>query len=287
MPCLLSPLVLPLLRCVVAVAILVLSCLLAGVLVLLLRSPGPWLWFVASACPACGPAPAPWFLACPVRVSLGAWFLRCPNVCPVLALGDLFPSLPPALCRGFYFCFGGVMSGFGSGVVGFSGSRSVSPSLQRQAGLVVTGLLGLSCPPVVGVGCAAGLDRVVRHMVPEDLLRVFRVEPPLSRGAFAARSSRLVAWVSAVPGSFLFVFPGCVCPSGLVPSATPGRCFSGFGSGSWATAALAAGSGVSVVVFGVSGPELPAWPGGSWSASPQFGVPAFRWFPSLVQGRLF
>lgn len=171
------------------------------------------------------------------------------------------------------------MSGFGSGVVGFSGSRSLSFGVQRLAGSVVTGLLGLSCPPLVGVGCAAGLDRVVRHMVPDDLLRVFRVEPPLSRGSFAARSSRLVAWTAAVPGSFLFVFPGCSCPAGLVPSATPGRCFCGLGSGSWAAAALAAGSGVNVVVFGVPGVGLPAWPLGRWCESPQFGVSAWRWFP--------
>lgn len=173
------------------------------------------------------------------------------------------------------------------GCIGFSGSRSLSFALQRQITAVVTGVLALPCPPVIGVGCAPGADAVVRHMVPEDMLRVFRVEPPVSRGEFATRSTRFVTWVASVPSSFLFVWPGCRCPSGLVPSAHSTRCFRGLGSGSWASAALAAGRGVSVVVFGLPGVDLPSWPGGSWSLSPQFGVSAYRWFPACTQGSLF
>lgn len=173
------------------------------------------------------------------------------------------------------------------GCIAFSGSRSLPYSQCRQVVAVCRGLAGLSPAVRVGVGCAAGTDAAVRHCVHPEQLTVFRVEYPASRWSFASRSQRLVSWAAASSSSFLFVWPGKSCPAGLVPSATPGRCFSGHGSGSWATAAFSVGVGVHVVVFGQSLSSLPAWPGGTWSASPQFGIPGFRWFPAARQQGLF
>ncbi|MBD2060737.1 hypothetical protein NDI37_21835 [Funiculus sociatus GB2-A5] len=91
------------------------------------------------------------------------------------------------------------------------------------------------------------------------------------RSAFARRS---VACVSAVrSGSGVWVsFPASPCPSGLVPSASSSRCFSGSGSGSWASLAFALGSGVPCLVCLPSGVLPPAgWGlvslGGSWWGS--------------------
>lgn len=173
------------------------------------------------------------------------------------------------------------------GCIAFSGSRSLPFSQCRQVVAVCRGLARLSPAVRVGVGCAAGADAAVRHCVPSEQLTVFRVEYPASRWSFAVRSQRLVSWAAASPSSLMFVWPGQPCPSVLVPSATPGRCFSGLGSGSWATAAFSAGVGLHVVVFGLTRETLPEWPGGSWSASPQFGIPAFRWFPAARQQGLF
>lgn len=57
-------------------------------------------------------------------------------------------------------------------------------------------------------------------------------------------------------GGWALVFPDCPCPSGLLPSPEPRRCFRGLGSGSWAEAALLVGLGVPVFVALV---PPPAW----------------------------
>lgn len=87
-------------------------------------------------------------------------------------------------------------------------------------------------------------------------------------GRLASRSAALVATVAASGEGRGFVgFVSSPCPSGLVPSSSPLACFSGAGSGSWASLALASGLGLPVVVFPAGelvGPfALPAsW--GSW-----------------------
>jgi len=143
---------------------------------------------------------------------------------------------------------------------GFSGSRRLSgapASLCRSlaASAVAAGL-------AVSSGCAAGADEAARAGAGSACV-VFRASAfGRGRGAFAARSVAFVRALASSPAPVLVLFPGAPCPAGLVPSSSSSRCFRGLGSGSWASAALAAGLGVPVACFGLSLSSLPAW--GSW-----------------------
>jgi hypothetical protein len=155
-----------------------------------------------------------------------------------------------------------------SAVVGFSGSRRFVPSSLVWGSVV-------ACVPissVVVVGCASGLDSLARGSFAAPL--VFAASSfGFGRGSFAARSVAFVRYLLGCPSSVLVSFPASVCPVGLVPSSKPSKCFAGFGSGSWASLALAVGSRVPCLVWlplGVCPPVL--WglvPVGSgwWSAN--------------------
>lgn len=150
--------------------------------------------------------------------------------------------------------------------VGFSGSRSVPCAESVAAVRRAVAAVGAGVP--VSVGCASGVDELVRSLCPRA--RVFSVaEVGFSgRGAFARRSQLCVESV-AVPGGVWVSFPGGACPAGLLPSASLSRCFSGFGSGSWASLALAAGLRVPCLLFLPPGVAAPAgWGfvagGGGW-----------------------
>ena len=140
------------------------------------------------------------------------------------------------------------------GCVGFSGSRSLSgvsvPVLRSSCGLVGSG-------SVVGVGCARGVDQFVRSAFPSAV--VFSASSfGVGRSSFARRSVALVQWVAASGSGCWVSFPSGACPAQLSPSAVASRCFSGSGSGSWASLAFAAGSGVPCFVFLGSVPA-PRW----------------------------
>jgi hypothetical protein len=149
-----------------------------------------------------------------------------------------------------------------SGSFGFSGSRGAAPSVcAAVASLVPAG-------SAVFVGCARGVDAAFRGFFP--FASVFAASAFGSgRGSFAARSVAVVravvaAGVSAPP---LWVsFPSGACPAGLVPSGSSSRAFCGSGSGSWASLAFAAGSGLPCLVFGSAPPA--SWGfsslGGGW-----------------------
>jgi hypothetical protein len=141
-------------------------------------------------------------------------------------------------------------------MVGFTGSRRPSPALA-----VIASGVAASCSSAglsVAVGCAAGIDAAVRAAVPGA--RVFEASGASPWG-YVARSVALVEAVHASGRGALAVFPSRQCPAGLVPSRQSARCFCGSGSGTWATAAYAAGLEVPVCVFGAF--ELPVW-GGVW-----------------------
>lgn len=155
-------------------------------------------------------------------------------------------------------------------VVGFSGSRSVPCVESVRAVRSALAAVGAGVP--VSVGCAGGVDALVRSLCPGA--RVFSVSAVgfSGRGAFAARSAACVQSV-AVPGGVWVSFPSGACPVGLLPSASASRCFSGFGSGSWASLAFAAGLGVACLVFLPPGVVAPAgWGfvagGGGWFFRP-------------------
>lgn len=175
--------------------------------------------------------------------------VRCPRV---------VGSVPPAVVSVFAR----------AGAVGFSGSRSVAPAVCAPVAAVVA-RLGLP----VFVGCAGGVDAAFRGFFPGASV-LSAASFGSGRGSFAARSVACVRAVSAAgsgpAGSFLgglwVSFPSGPCPAGLLPSASSSRAFCGSGSGSWASAAFAAGSGLPVLVFGFCPPA--GWGfvsvGGGW-----------------------
>lgn len=140
-----------------------------------------------------------------------------------------------------------------AGCVGFSGSRHGLGRLGECAFLSLAALVPAGCR--VAVGDARGVDAAVRSWFPGAL--VFRVSGS-GVGAVVARSVSLVQSVAAA-GGVLVVFPGRACPAGLLPSVSSRACFCGLSSGSWASAALAAGLSVPVLVWLPLGVVPPAW----------------------------
>lgn len=124
-------------------------------------------------------------------------------------------------------------------VIGFSGSRH---GIDPQAGDLAAAAVPVEAEIVVG--CAAGVDAFFRSRFPAA--RVLRVDRALGRAGFARRS---IACVEAVSGGLWVSFPSGACPSGLFPSPSSGRCFSGSGSGSWASLAYAIGRGGAALVY--------------------------------------
>lgn len=166
--------------------------------------------------------------------------------------------------------------------VGFSGARRLSRVWFPLVAGVVRSVLASG--RVVVVGDCSGLDRFVRE-VAGPWCAVARVSPGSVRrrgaGAFVARSVRVVRAVARrrfFPGSGFVVFVSSPCPSSVVP----GSSWSSGGSGSWSSAALAAGLGLPLVVFWcASGPfPAPSW-GGRWVPAAPSGVwsAGWRWVP--------
>ena len=151
--------------------------------------------------------------------------------------------------------------------VGFSGSRSLA-GVSRAALSVAASSVSPSAS--VLVGCAGGVDEFFRSQFP--CARVFSASSfGIGRGAFARRSVAVVSAVASTGGCWVS-FPSSACPAGLVPSASSSRCFSGSGSGSWASLAFALGSGVPCFVCLPAGVPAPAgWGlssvGGGWFVS--------------------
>lgn len=176
------------------------------------------------------------------------------------------------------------LAGFFAGVssVGFSGSRSC-PRAVAAVRSVLPLVPRRGCR--VSVGCASGVDAVVRSCFGGSRsLLVFSASRFAGsvRAALARRSAACVRSVAAGRRGLLVVAPSGSCPVGVVP----GRSFRGCGSGSWGSAALAVGRGRRVLLFSPGG--VPSWRGGSWVAVP--GAPGW-WFwvsaPLAVQLSLF
>ena len=131
----------------------------------------------------------------------------------------------------------------------FSGSRVASSSASSSCRSFLPVLGGFRGS--VGVGCALGVDSVVRSAFPSAVVfsvSSFLVGGRVARSSFALRSSALVSWVVS-RGGLLVAFPLGGCPVGVVVSSRFGGC----GSGSWGSVALAVGSGCSVLVVSPAG----------------------------------
>ena len=133
--------------------------------------------------------------------------------------------------------------------VAFSGSRVSGSSAVASCRALLPVLSGLSVP--VAVGCASGVDSAVRGAFPSASVfsvSSFLVGGRVARASFARRSSALVSWCVS-GGGLLVAFPLGACPAGVRPSSS----FSGRGSGTWGSIALAVGSGGSVLVVAPAG----------------------------------
>jgi hypothetical protein len=160
--------------------------------------------------------------------------------------------------------FSALFSGVSS--VGFSGSRTPSPAALSALLSALAYLPVSSCR--VSVGCARGVDASVRGAFSgSSSLLVFSAAAPRfacagAVGALALRSAACVRSVAPGARGLLLVLPSGACPAGVRPS----RSFSGCGSGSWGSAALAVGLGRRVVVWLAAGVRPPVWSGFSWSS---------------------
>ena len=141
--------------------------------------------------------------------------------------------------------------------VAFSGSRVVGSSASLSCSSFLPVLGGFSGS--VGVGCASGVDFLVRSAFPSASVfsvSSFLVGGRVARSSFALRSSALVSWCSS-RGGLLVAFPLGACPVGVSVSSS----FRGCGSGSWGSVALAVGLGCSVLVV------APCGVGSAWFGS--------------------
>lgn len=166
--------------------------------------------------------------------------------------------------------------------VGLSGSRRPGPAARAAARAV---LAAVPAGALVVTGCAPGIDAVARAATPPARCRIFRVAPAqarlVGRAAFAVRSVQAVRCVHAAGGAGTWVaVPQGACPPGLVPSARPGACFSGHGSGTWGALALALGLGLAALVW------APAVPAG-WGLAPLAGAPGWWQARGAGQATLF
>ena len=140
----------------------------------------------------------------------------------------------------------------GARSVAFSGSRSVVPP-------VLSAVCALVSPrALVAVGCAGGVDAAVRSLVCGcSVFPAASFSASSWAGRLALRSAAVVRAGAGRSPALVLVFPSGVCPAGLAPSPLVSACFCGLGSGSWASAAFAAGLGAPLLVFSPVG--VPAW----------------------------
>ena len=138
---------------------------------------------------------------------------------------------------------------------GFSGGRHL---VSGSASAVRLSIYFLLSQATVSVGCASGIDSLVRSLVTASSINIFQASKFGSgRASFARRSIACVKYVKSQSGLWLS-FPSKACPVGLVPYSNSRRCFCGLGSGSWASLAFAIGLGIPCLVWLPAGVQPPA-----------------------------
>ena len=151
-------------------------------------------------------------------------------------------------------------------MIGFTGSRHLRPVHRALVGRLVQAAAGHD----ICVGCASGLDALVRDAAPGA--QVFSVASGAwgdGRGAYAARSRAMVQAIAQTRDPHLVGVVSSPCVPGIVPdtrwrSGTPA-------SGTWSTIALAIGLQIKTILFVVDDGQLPQWQGGTW-AMPDTGI---------------
>lgn len=151
--------------------------------------------------------------------------------------------------------------------LGISGSRAPAPaSLSALAALAAA----IPAGSAVLVGDAPGIDRRAVQLLPQAQVfaaAAFGTARTPGHARLVARSVACVRACAAARGVWC-AFPAQPCPAGLQPSARPSACFVGFGSGTWASLALALGLGLPSVLFLPAGAPPAGWGlsavGGGW-----------------------
>lgn len=123
--------------------------------------------------------------------------------------------------------------------VAFSGSRKPGGAIPPQE---IS--LAVDAATSILVGDASGLDAVVRMLADGKPVSIFEVTLE-GKGAFAERSKRMVRAIADRHG-ILLAYPCRSCPEGLELCSNP---FTGKGSGTWATAAMAIHLGIPTFVW--------------------------------------
>lgn len=156
-------------------------------------------------------------------------------------------------------------------MLGFSGSRRLSARHCVTARYCLAGAAAAGTWGSFVVGdCPSGLDAAISSSPifqsnPHEVFRAASRHPH----ALVRRSQSMVFALQASSSPGLIAFPDSPCPSPVVPSHIVSRCFCGAGSGTWATAAMAAGLRVPLWVGGLRQSHLPTlW--GKWVPSPRF-----------------
>lgn len=167
--------------------------------------------------------------------------------------------------------------------VGFTGSRSLAG---KQALLCQhLARLAIVSGQSVFVGCAGGADLYARQGVSlaGGQATIFTAQSSKPHH-LVKRSASFVQSLAAASVPLLVAFPNTRCHPQLFPSPYQKYTFAGFGSGSWATSAMAVGLGVPLAVFLPSTIQPPAhW--GSWSVI-QFGRFTGLWQLAPAQQKL-
>jgi len=178
-----------------------------------------------------------------------SWLLLLRSVAGLFVARRSVPVVPFIGCCPAARSFLGVV--FMAALVGFCGSRCLPSAFSPLVSSCVSAVA--SAGRGVAVGCAAGADRFALSAARASCAPVSLFSASSfgsGRGSFARRSAALVSAVAASgSGCGLVAFVSSGCPVGLFPSASASRCFSGFGSGSWASVAFAVGRGVRLWFF--------------------------------------
>lgn len=133
--------------------------------------------------------------------------------------------------------------------VAFTGSRQITPAQRRIVELQLSELPRAK----YHVGDARGVDLVVRQSLKQ--CQVYQAEGR-QPWQLAQRSAQMVRAIANSPNAKLIAFPNKPCPEGVKPL----QSFSGKGSGTWGTIALAKYHGLAIEVVPLTdGWKLPDW----------------------------
>ena len=107
------------------------------------------------------------------------------------------------------------------------------------------------------VGCAGGVDGIVRVLVPKAEVFYFGTYYKDGISAAAAMAIRSTEVVKELNGGLLIAAPaaGQVCPASVVPA----KSWKSGKSGTWSSIALALGLGSPVLLFLTSSDQIPPW----------------------------